>query len=161
MSDPSLDRATTAIGDLSISVRALHAEVVQSETLRSRKIKLITAALIVLVPATVLMLVMAITNFVLLNRTNEAADDSRSTNQLLYGCFQPGTTCSIENLKRTGEVMNQLRQTQFVIAVCQRLHPISEDPEGAALVACVQQYYPSFTLPPKISPSPAPRRSGG
>jgi hypothetical protein len=154
MSDPSLDRATKAIGELSSSVRALHSEVVQSETLRARKIKLITAALLVLVPAVVLMLVMAVTNFVLLNKTNEAADDSRSTNQLLYGCLKPGTQCSNENAKRTAEVMAQLtgelRQTQFVIAVCQRQNPIDKDPQGAAVVACVQQYYPAFTLPPRV-----------
>ncbi len=162
MSDPSLERATAAIGDLSISVRALHKEVVQSESLRSRKIKLITAALFVLVPAVVLMLVMAVTNFVLLSNTNRAADEARSTNVLLYGCLKPGTTCSNENLKRTAEALNQLRQTQFVIAVCQRLHPVTEDPDGDAMVSCVQQYYPGFTLPPKVQPSkPAPTPPGG
>ncbi len=162
MGDPSLDRATTAIGELSTSVRSLHAEVVRSESLRTRKIKLITMALIVLVPATVLMLIMAVTNFVLLSNTNQAADEARATNQLLYGCLKPGTTCSNENLRKTADVMNQLRQTQFVIAVCQRLHPVTEDPEGVAMVACVQQYYPSFTLPPKVHPSsPAPKPSGG
>jgi hypothetical protein len=159
MSDPSLDRATKAIGDLSTSVRSLHAEVVQSESLRSRKIKLITAALIVMVPAVVLLVFMAISNFVLVSKTNDAADEARKTNELLYGCFQPNTTCSNENLKNTAAVMNQLRQTQFVIAVCQRLHPITEDPDGAAMVACVQQYYPGFALPPKVHP--APTRSGG
>jgi hypothetical protein len=148
--DPSLDRAVTAIGDLSTSVRSLHAEVVQSETLRTRKIKLITAALIALVPATVLLIVLAATNIVLMSRINQAASDSRSTNQLLYGCMRPGTTCSNENLKRTGEVMDELRQTQFVIAVCQRQYPITEDPQGAALVSCVQRYYPTFTLPPRV-----------
>ncbi len=154
MSDPSLDRATTAIGELSKSVRSLHAEVVRSEVLRSRKIKLITKALAVLVPAVVLMLVLAVTNFVLLKKIDEAADDSRSTNQLLYGCLKPGTTCSNENARRTAEVMaqltNQLRQTQFVIAVCQRQNPVDEDPQGTAMVACVQRYYPGFTLPQRV-----------
>jgi hypothetical protein len=156
MSDPSMDRATTAIGDLSISVRALHSEVVRSESLRTRKIKLIVAALFVLVPAVVLLVIMAATNFVLLSRTNEAASDAKSTNQLLYGCFQPGTTCSKQSAKNTGAALEQLRQTQFVIAVCQRLHPVDEDPEGVALVRCVQQYYPGFTLPQKVAPSPTP-----
>jgi hypothetical protein len=165
MSDPSLDRATRAIGDLSTSVRSLHAEVVQSETLRSQKIKLITAALIVLVPAVALLVIMAITNFVLLAKTNDAADEARSTNELLYGCFQPGTKCSNENLKNTAAALDQLRrsqiQAQSVIAVCQRLHPVTEDPAGTAMVACVQQYYPGFALPPKVQPSPAPSRSAG
>lgn len=159
MSDPSLDRATKAIGDLSTSVRALHGEVVQSEVLRTRKIKLITTALFVLVPAVVLLVVLAITNFRLLARTNDAADEAQSTNQLLYGCFQPGTQCSDQSSKNTALALEQLRQTQFVIAVCQRLHPITEDPNGAGLVACVQQYYPTFRLPPKVQP--APSVSGG
>lgn len=151
--DPSLDRATEAIGAigrLSESVRGLHAEVVQSEALRAQKIRLITQALVAVVVAAVLLVLMAVTNFVLLSRINEAADDARSTNQLLLGCFQPGTPCSTQNAKQTGAAIDQLRQTQFVIAICQRQHPITEDPEGAAVVACVQRYYPTFTLPARV-----------
>ncbi len=149
MGDPSIDRATTAIGELSGSVRALHSEVVQAEALREQKIKLITTALFVLVLSMGLLVVMAVTNFVLLSRINQAAGDAKSTNELLYGCFVPGTKCSAQNAKQTGAVMDQLRQTQFVIAVCQRLHPVTEDPAGAGLVSCVQDYYPTFTLPPR------------
>lgn len=150
MNDPHIDRAIWEIGGLSKSVRDLHAEVVQAESLRAQKIRLITQAMVAVVVASMLLVVMAVTNFVLLNRASHAAEDSRSTNQLLYGCFQPGTKCSTENARRTGEVMDQLRQTQFVIAVCQRQHPPTEDPEGVAMVACVQRYYPTFTLPPKV-----------
>jgi hypothetical protein len=150
MSDPSLDRATTAIGHLSTAVRDLHAEVVQSETLRAQKIVLITRALIAMAAVAVLLVVLAVSNFVVLNRTNEAADDSRSTNQLLLGCFQPGTPCSMNNARNTAAALEQLRQTQFVIAVCQRLHPVTEDPEGTAMVACVQDYYPTFRLPTRV-----------
>jgi hypothetical protein len=89
------------------------------------------------------------------------AHDVRATNDLLYGCFQPGTTCSNQSAKNTGAAIEQLRQTQFTIAVCQRLHPITEDPDGEKLVACVQAYYPTFVLPPKVHPSPRPSRSGG
>jgi hypothetical protein len=149
MSDPSLDRATTAIGRLSESVRDLHAEVVQSESLRTQKIRMLIRVLVGVGVAAVLLVCMAVTNFVLLSRITHAAEDARSTNQLLYGCFQAGTKCSVENQKRTAAVMDQLRQTQFVIAVCQRQHPITEDPEAAAMVSCVQRYYPTFTLPPR------------
>jgi hypothetical protein len=150
MNDPSLDRATQAIGGLSASVRDLHAEVVQSESLRTHKIRLIGHALIAVCVASVLLVVLAITNFMLLSRISTTAGDARSTNQLLYGCFVPGTKCSTENQKNTAAVMNQLRQTQFVIAVCQRQHPLTEDPAGVALVACVQRYYPTFVLPPQV-----------
>lgn len=150
MTEPSLDRATSAIGELSGSVRALHAEVVQAEALRTEKIRLISRVLYVLVPAVLLLLVLAVTNFVLLSRTSAAAADARSTNELLLGCFQPGTKCSEENARKTGDWLNQVRQTQFAIAVCQRQNSVADDPSGAGVVACVQSYYPGFTLPKKV-----------
>lgn len=156
MPDTSLDRATAAIGDLSTSVRSLHAEVVQSEALRTEKIRWIQRLLYVLVPAVVLLVLMAISNFVLLSRINAAADDASSTNQLLLGCFLPASRCSQENQKATATVMNQIRQTQFAIALCQRLNPVDKDPDGTGVIRCVQQYYPGFTLPPKVAIGPAP-----
>jgi hypothetical protein len=149
MSEPSLDRATTAIGQLSKSVRDLHDEVVQSESLRAQKIRLMTQVMAAIGVAAVLLVLLAASNFVLLNRIKAAASDARSTNDLLVGCFTPGTPCSNESTKRTGEALEQLRQTQFVIAVCQRRHPVVEDPDGVAMVSCVQQYYPTFHLPAK------------
>jgi len=158
MPETSLDRATAAIGELSGSVRALHGEVVQSEALRTTKIKWIQRVLYVMVPAMVLMILLAVTNFVLLSRINQAASDARSTNDLLLGCLQPQSACSQQNQKATAAVMNQIRQTQFTIAFCQRINPIDQDPDGSGVIRCVQQYYPGFTLPPKAStgPSPAP-----
>lgn len=156
MPETSLDRATAAIGELSGSVRALHGEVVQSESLRTTKIKWIQRQLIILVPAVVLLVLMAVTNFVLLARINQAAGDARSTNDLLLGCLQPSTPCSEQNRKQTGAVLEQIRQTQFAIAFCQRINPVDSDPDGAKVVRCVQEYYPGFALPPKSSPSPAP-----
>lgn len=147
MTEPSLDRATAAIGELSGSVRALHAEVVQAEALRSAKIKWIQRVLFVLIPAVLLLLVLAITNFILLARINAAAADAKSTNDLLLSCFRPNTRCSTENARKTAEWQNEIRQTQFVIAVCQRQNPVTTDPEGRQMVACVQRYYPGFTLP--------------
>ncbi len=160
MPETSLDRATAAIGELSGSVRALHGEVVQSENLRTEKIRWIQRLLYVLVPAVVLLVLMAISNFVLLSRINAAAEDARSTNQLLLGCFLPDSKCSQENKKSTAAVMDQIRQTQFAIALCQRQNPTDRDPTGSGLVACGQQYYPGFALPPKVkagtSPAPTP-----
>lgn len=147
MTEPSLDRATTAIGELSGSVRSLHAEVVQAEALRTEKIRWIQRVLYVLVPAVLLLILLAVTNFVLLSRITAAADDARSTNELLLGCFQPNTTCSQESARASAERLNQIRQTQFVIAVCQRQNPVDKDPSGSGLIKCVQDYYPGFTLP--------------
>lgn len=158
MAEHGLDRATTAIGELSGSVRALHAEVVQSESLRTEKIRWIQRILYVLVPAVILLVLMAIMNFVLLSRINTAARAASSTNTLLLGCFLPDTQCSQESQKSTAATMNQIRQTQFAIALCQRRYPVDTDPQGVGLVQCVQSYYPGFALPPKPSPSPAATR---
>lgn len=156
MSETSLDRATVAIGELSTSVRSLHSEVVQSETLRTTKIKWIQRLLYVMVPAIVLLMLLAISNFVLLSKINAAASDARSTNTLLLGCLQPGTKCSDQNRRQTAAALDQIRQTQFAIALCQRLNPIDKDPDGTGVVRCVQQYYPNFTLPPKVGAGAKP-----
>jgi hypothetical protein len=156
MTDEGLDRAAGAIGDLSGSVRQLYAEVVQSESLRTAKIRWIQRLLYVLIPAVVLLVLLAITNFVLLARINSAARAANSTNELLLGCFLPDTKCSQENQKTTAAAMDQIRQTQFAIALCQRQNPVDKDPDGRGLVRCVQAYYPGFTLPPKAGASPTP-----
>jgi hypothetical protein len=156
MSDEGFVRAVGALGELTGSVNALRSEVVQSEALRTEKIKWIQRLMYVLVPAVILMLVLAISNFVLLSRINATARDASSTNTLLLGCLQPGTTCSDQNRRQTAAALDQIRQTQFAIALCQRQNPIDKDPDGTRLVECVQQYYPNFTLPPKAAAGPSP-----
>lgn len=147
--DYGIERAVLAIGELSASVRTLTTEVTASEQLRASKIQWIQKLLYVLVPAVVLLVIMAVSNFVLLSRINATAADAKSTNDLLVGCFQPGSRCAELNAKKTEENINQLRQTQFVIAICQRQNPVTDDPKGARVIACVQQYYPGFELPAK------------
>jgi hypothetical protein len=154
MTDEGLDRATVALGSLAESVQALHAEAVQGEALRTEKIRWIQRLLYVMVPAMVLLVIMAVTNFVLLARINSAAAAANSTNELLLGCFLPESKCSQENRKSTTAVMDQIRQTQFAIALCQRQNPTERDPDGEALVRCVQQFYPGFALPPKAGATP-------
>lgn len=150
MPDPSLDRATQAVGELSSNVSRLTSEVVASEHLRARKIKAIQNILYVLVPAMVLLVVMAIGTIVILAKVKQAAEDARNTNELIASCFQPNTPCSNTSGQRTGEALNQLRQTQFVIAICQRQNSVTEDPNGTKVIACVQHYYPNFELPPRV-----------
>lgn len=150
MPDPSLDRATLAVGELRNLVGRLLDEVVESESLRAQKIRLIQQALYVLVPSVVLLIIMAITNFALLAKTRDAAADARATNQLIAGCLQPNTSCSNANASKMGDALNQIRQTQFVISVCMRQNPTAEDPAGKKMIKCVQAYYPNFSLPPKI-----------
>jgi hypothetical protein len=149
MTDPTLERATSAVGELSASVRSLTAEVISSEQLRTAKIRWIQKLLYLLIPAVALLVIMAASNFVLLGRIDRAAVDSRSTNELLLGCLRPGTTCNELNRTKTAQLLDNIRQTQFVIAVCQRQNPIEQDPSGEKLIACVQSYYPGFKLPPK------------
>jgi len=156
MTDEGFMRAVAALSELSDSVAALRSEVEQSEVLRTEKIKMIHRLLYVLVPTMILMVAMVVGNFVLLTRINTTAEAAESTNSLLLGCFQLDSKCAQENVKSTAAVMEQIRQTQFAIALCQRQNPLERDPEGSGLVRCVQQYYPGFVLPPKGSPSPEP-----
>jgi hypothetical protein len=145
--DPSLERAQTALTGLAAEVRKFTEEAKVLEQLRTRKIKSIQHLLYVLVPAMILLLIMAVTNFALLSQTRAAANDARRTNELLVSCFQPNTPCSSSSAQRTGDALNQIRQTQFVIAYCQRQNPVGEDPDGKDLVTCVQGFYPGFKLP--------------
>jgi hypothetical protein len=149
MTDPT-DRAITAIGELTNVVRSLDSDVKDSEALRTRKIRAIQNLLYAVIPAIILLIILAFTNFVLLARVKDTAIDAKNTNDLLVSCFQPGTPCSNNSNQRTGEALNQLRQTQFVIAICQRQNPVTDDPNGNKMVACVQRYYPNFKLPPKV-----------
>jgi hypothetical protein len=150
MTEPSLDRAATAVGELSSSVRTLTQEVIASESLRTSKIKWIQRLLYVMVPAVVLLVIMAVSNFALLNRAADTAENVRSTNELLLGCLQPDTACNKANARASAALLDNIRQTQFVIAVCQRLNPVDKDPDGSGIVRCVQDYYPGFALPNKV-----------
>lgn len=147
MSD--LDRAAAAVGELSASVRQLSAEVLESEHLRSSKIRWLQRLMFVLIPAVALLVVLAISNFVLLHRVSVAAGQVQSTNTLLFSCLQPGTECNKANADAIATLLNSMRQTQFVIAVCQRQNPVTTDADGKDLVRCVQAYYPGFELPQK------------
>lgn len=148
MTDPSLDRAEVIVDQLSNSVRRLTDEVIHSEALRASKIRLIQKAMFVMIPAVILLLLLTFTNFVLLAKISDTATSAKNTNDLLVSCFQPSTPCSTTSQQRTGEALEQLRQTQFVIAICQRQNTIADDPNGLKVVKCVQSYYPQFTLPP-------------
>lgn len=158
MTEESFARAVAALTDLSGNVNALRIEAMQSEELRTEKIRWIQRLLYVLIPAVLLMVLMVIGNFFLLSRINSTAENARSTNTLLLGCFQPSSRCAEENRRATAAVMDQIRQTQFAIALCQRQNPIEQDPDGAGIVRCVQQYYPAFVLPPKATPAPSATR---
>lgn len=146
----SLDRAAMVVGELASDVRRLTEEVVRSERIRENKIRAIQKAMFVVVPALVLLVVLAFTNFVLLARVRDAANSAKNTNALIAGCLQPGTECSNASAQKTAEAITQLRQTQFVIAICQRQNPVTEDPNGTKIVSCVQRYYPGFRLPPQV-----------
>lgn len=149
--DNSLDRASAAVGELSKSVRALTTEVMTSEALRAEKIKALQRLMYVLVPAVALLLGMAVTNFMLLSRVN-------GTNELFASCYRDGTECSNSNNARFTAALEQVRQTQFVMVICQRINPIGDDPDGTALRACVRTYYPTFELPARGTSTAPPTR---
>lgn len=146
-----LNRATSALGELAADIRTFTEEVQRSEQLRTEKIRWIQKVLFVLVPAVLLLLVGAVTNFVLLARVT-------ATNNLLFGCFTPNTQCSTASQQAAAVRSLEQKQTQFVIAICQRQNPISEDPEGTRMIRCVQTYYPTFRLPVQVAPTPPVRR---
>jgi len=161
MTGPSIDRAATAVGELSGSVRLLTDEVKAAEALREEKIRWIQRSVIATGAAVAVLIILVVANFSLLSHTRDAAADAKSTNDLLLSCFQPNTHCSNESIKRSAAVLNEVRQTQFVIAVCQRQNPLPPNPTQAQVDGalgrfqrCVQTYYPGFRLPPKASPTP-------
>lgn len=141
MSD-SLDRATSAIGELSGSVRALHAEVVQAEALRTAKIRWIQRVLYVLVPCVVLLVVLAISNFVLLARINGIAGDVRSTNTTLLDCINSTGECGRRNASNQGKVLDEVKRYELTVIYCARTNPQPVDPDGSAFVACINRLYP-------------------
>lgn len=149
--DP-LDLTTEALGKLSISVRALSSEVERAEVLRTRKIKALQQVLYILVPAVLLLLVLAFTNFALLNKVATVASDSRSTNTLLLGCFQPGSKCAESAKQQQAQRALETEQQTYVMLICLRLNPAAEDPNATGAQKCVQQYYPGFKLPAKQTP---------
>lgn len=161
MTDPSIDRATGAIGNLAASVNTMTNEVIALEALRASKIKWIQTLLYVLIPGVILLIVLAISNFALLNRVRASAVDAKnsaaaaqSTNDLLLGCFRAGTQCAEAQKKATALRSTEARQATYVMLICLRLNPQDEDPNAVSVQRCVQQYYPGFTLPTKVAPTP-------
>lgn len=156
--DRSLENIAVAVSELSSGVAALDQDVKRDGDLRSAKVKAIQRLLYVLIPCVVLLIILAVTNFLLLSRIKEAASDARSTNQIIAGCLQPNTECGKQNAARTESALNRIRETQFVIAVCQRKNPLPVTPTPAdveaqtnRLVTCVQGFYPTFKLPQKAN----------
>lgn len=155
MAEQSIDRAATALATLARNVQDFTAEARELEKLRTRKIRALYLTLWVLVPAVILLIILAFSNFALLQRTKEAAADTRSTNQLLLGCFQPGTKCSDGQKALAMARSTEARQTTYVMLICLRLNPLDSDPNAVGVQRCVQQYYPGFQLPTKVAPTPA------
>lgn len=154
MPDVSLDRAVAALGEMSASVRGLTKEVIESESLRLRKIRVIQQVLYVMVPAMIILVLMAVTNFILLSRAAQTGEQVKATNDLVAGCFQPNTTCSNAAKFEAQERAKLIQQSQFVSLYCARQNPVDEDPQGTALYACFRSYYPNFVLPTKQTPTP-------
>ncbi len=145
--EPGSDLIAAEIGNLAQRVSALQDELVVAEKLRSAKIEALRRLMYVVVPAVVLLLIMAITNFVLINKTTSLSDT-------IAGCLKPRTECSEANRRAQADQLDRIRQTQFVIAICQRRNPVDKDPNGDGVVTCIQSYYPGFLLPEKVEPTP-------
>jgi len=133
-----------AVERLTTGVKDLKDELLTAEDQRATKIRAIQNLMFVVVPAVILLVILAITNFVVINKTSAISDT-------VAGCLRPNTPCSNANRDATRALLDQIRQTQFVIAVCQRQNPVDKDPDGTGIVTCVQQYYPGFQLPQKVA----------
>lgn len=110
----------------------------------------------VLVAGIVILLGIAGLNLINTTRTNGIAQNAQQTNELLVGCFTPGSDCQKQSFAQQKAQNDQQRQTTFVLFVCSRLNPTdpnNPDPTGntAKLVACVKTYYPDFKLPAKAN----------
>lgn len=142
--DASLDAVAVAVDGLTRGVRQLQDELVQAENLRDAKVRALRKLLIALVPAIGLLVIMAVTNGILISRTSDIAGQ-------VAGCVRPDTACGQANLQANAALMDKIRETQFVIATCQRLNPVEKDPDASGIQKCVRDYYPTFTLPGKAA----------
>ncbi len=142
MTETPLSLVESAVNGLTSSVQGLKDELVLAEKQRGNKIRALQNLMFVVVPAIVLLIVLAATNFVVIRKTSAISDT-------IAGCLRPNTPCSDANRDATRALLDQIRQTQFVIAVCQRQNPVDSDPDGTGIVKCVQDYYPGFHLPQK------------
>lgn len=101
-----------------------------------------------------LLLLIALTGVNVYNTTvtSNIARNAQQTNELLVGCFTPGSDCQKQSQAVQEVQQARDRQQSFVIAVCQRTNPTNpDDPIGSTkkLLDCIHQYYPDLTLPPK------------
>lgn len=141
--------------DQTKEIRSLSQAVAAESEARNRKVKAIQRNSMFIAFGIMILLAVAVLNLVNTTRTNAIAEDANQTNELLLGCLTPGNECSEFNARQQANVLNLVRQTNFVVAFCQRTNPIDNDPDGSGLVACIQSYYPDFQLPSKASPSPS------
>jgi uncharacterized integral membrane protein len=104
------------------------------------------------VVALVLLLILAVVNVYNTTTTNKIARNAQQTNELLVGCFTPGSSCQKQTLANQEAQQGLIRQQAFVIAVCQRQNPAdSGNPTGSTvkLLDCIHKYYPDLQLPPE------------
>jgi hypothetical protein len=152
----AVNELTKANARLAEVQQALISAVTRDAALRTEKIQAIeqtntqiSKALIALVAVFIALTALAIVNAVNLNRTVSISRDARQTNELLVGCVTPGSECQRQTQVAQQTQLNEIRLTSLVIAQCQRSHPIAVDPDGAKMIACVQDYYPDLVPPQK------------
>lgn len=158
----ALDNMVTEQGQTRESIDGLSSAVLNEAAARDHKVQELQRATRVTQRLTALMIagilvLLAIAGLNLVNttRTNGIAQDAQQTNELLVGCFTPGSECQKQSAAQQKAQNDQIRQTTFVLFACSRLNPAdpdNPDPQGntAKLVKCVQGYYPDFKLPQPV-----------
>lgn len=161
--DPTIERLAQHIGGLADNVGRLDVSLHESQRLTATKVHWIQRQIIVVGIGLALILGATIISGIVLAKASHAADDARATNNLLFGCFTPGSQCAKASIKAADARAEQSRQTEFVLFWCSRSNPLPTNPTPAEvqaglqrLTACVQSYYPTFRLPPKAAATPAP-----
>lgn len=157
MTQPTNRTIIQAIDDLSSYVQDQTTAIRAESLARNRKVTWLQRLMFVVVPSLVLLVVLAVTNFVVISRVNGAASSAKDTQQTIASCLTPNTECSNQSKQQIADLNNTQRQTTFVLFVCARQFPNPPNPtreeidaNTQKLVSCVQEYYPDFKLPPKV-----------
>lgn len=157
----AIDNLTASNRDLFVLNKDLVAAVQHESELRTDKIQSLeitnnrlTTAIKYMGGCLVLLLLLAGVNFYNTTVSRHADESAQQTNKLLLGCYIPGDQCWQQNRDQQIAAQSQIRQTVFVISICQRSFPSNPnvlDPEGNTkkLLDCIHQYYPDLQLPPK------------
>jgi hypothetical protein len=100
--------------------------------------------------AVVLLLGLAVVNLIGISQAREsaatsaaAARDAQSTNNLLYGCFEPNSQCAQQNKKTQTQILDEIKVYTLSAIYCSRENPSAQDATNNAFLSCLKRIYPN------------------